>query len=278
MQKKRRKGLAIALCLVILFCVVLAGLENSTAKVKAEGVWRPDYDKVSIEEVLEKAELTDADYELLYEQTGLTKLGVDGLKDRGLTGLILQIQSNYFAPVEIEYTTILPYVLVGKREDFAPLCWLEDGDIIISQSTTVAGVKVGHSALVVDGENARVLESTQIGTDSGFVDAGVETLMSSYMVLRPTKIPENIRRDAVDFAKENLVGIPYNQLVGLIPRKFTKKIKSTQCAHLCWYAYKKFGYDLDSNGGLFVAPKDIANSSYLEVVQIYGFDPENLWK
>ena len=38
------------------------------------------------------------------------------------------------------------------------------------------------------------------------------------------------------------------------------------------------GYDLDPTGGPLVTPDDIANSPYLEVVQIYGFDPDKLWK
>lgn len=278
MQKRTRKRLAIALCVVVFLSALFAGLEISTAKVKAEGIWRPDYDKVSIAETLDKTKLTEEDYALLYEQTGLTKLGVDGLFEKGNKEIILQIQENYFSDAKIYYSTIIPYVLVEKRQDFAPLCLLEDGDIIVSASTTVAGIKVGHSALVVDGADAVVLESLQIGLDSNFADAVTETEMSSFMVLRPTGIAESVRKEAASFAKENLVNIPYNQIVGLIPKKYSEKIKSTQCAHLCWYAYKKFGYDLDSNGGIFVAPKDIANSSYLEVVQIYGFNPEKLWK
>ena len=51
----------------------------------------------------------------------------------------------------------------------------------------------------------------------------------------------------------------------------------TQCAHLVWYAYRHFGVDLDSNGGLVVTPPEMANSPYVEVVQIYGFDPVKLW-
>ena len=44
-----------------------------------------------------------------------------------------------------------------------------------------------------------------------------------------------------------------------------------------WQAYFNFGYDLDSNGGAIVVPKDIATSPLLEVVQVYGFDPDRLW-
>jgi uncharacterized protein YycO len=163
-------------------------------------------------------------------------------------------------------------------DGFGVLCALEDGDIILSASTSVAGIKVGHAALVVDGKQGIVLESLQIGCASDFADAEIEKGMSTYMVLRPTGIPLETRKAVAQYAKNELVGVPYNQIIGLFPKKYQEEITSTQCSHLCWYAYKKFGYDIDSNGGIFVAPKDIANSSYFEVVQIYGFDPEKLWK
>ena len=41
---------------------------------------------------------------------------------------------------------------------------------------------------------------------------------------------------------------------------------------------RRFGIDLDSDGGCIVKPQDMANSPYMQVVQIYGFDPEKLWK
>ena len=54
-------------------------------------------------------------------------------------------------------------------------------------------------------------------------------------------------------------------------------VSGTQCAHLIWLAYAQFGYDLDSDGGWIVTPKDLANSPLLEVVQVYGMDPDRPW-
>lgn len=54
-------------------------------------------------------------------------------------------------------------------------------------------------------------------------------------------------------------------------------VGGTQCAHLIWRAYAQFGYDLDSNGGWIVTPKDLANCPDLEVVQVYGMDPDDPW-
>ena len=47
-------------------------------------------------------------------------------------------------------------------------------------------------------------------------------------------------------------------------------IEGTHCAHLVWYAYNRFGYDVDSDGGVIVTPRDIFESPVWEVVQVYG--------
>ena len=39
---------------------------------------------------------------------------------------------------------------------------------------------------------------------------------------------------------------------------------------LVWYAYRQFGLDLDGNGGALVLPFDLANSSQMELVQVFG--------
>lgn len=72
-----------------------------------------------------------------------------------------------------------------------------------------------------------------------------------------------------DYAMKNLVDIPYSLTAGMNPNEIT--IKKTHCAHLIWYAYKQFGIDLDSDGGIIVTPEDIRKSPYLEVVQSYGY-------
>ncbi len=52
-----------------------------------------------------------------------------------------------------------------------------------------------------------------------------------------------------------------------------EKSKGTQCAHLIWSCYRALGYDLDSDGGRIVTPRDLMESPLLQVVQIYGINP-----
>ena len=50
----------------------------------------------------------------------------------------------------------------------------------------------------------------------------------------------------------------------------------TQSAHMIWSCYRALGYDLDSDGGRLVTPRDLLDSPLLEVVQIYGIEPKSL--
>ena len=75
---------------------------------------------------------------------------------------------------------------------------------------------------------------------------------------------------------EFVYDIPYGLFTG-IPNKAPENINKTQCSHLVWYPYFHFGYDLDSDGSWLVTPKDIANSDLLEIVQVYGVNPEEIW-
>lgn len=65
---------------------------------------------------------------------------------------------------------------------------------------------------------------------------------------------------------------------GQIQKKAPAPVEGTQCAHLIWRAYAQFGYDLDANGGWIVTPRQLANSPLLEVVQVYGMDPDQPWR
>lgn len=97
----------------------------------------------------------------------------------------------------------------------------------------------------------------------------IQLRLKDYNSIKTAKIAE--------YAKKELLGLPYGLFTG-IPEKKPDKLKSTQCSHVVWYPYERFGYDLDSDGSWLVTPKDIANSEHLEIVQVYGVNPEEIWK
>lgn len=59
---------------------------------------------------------------------------------------------------------------------------------------------------------------------------------------------------------ERLIDLPYNS--SLNNKKCSDGV--VNCSQLVWCAYQWSGYDVDSNGGRFVSPSDILNSSYFE--------------
>jgi hypothetical protein len=81
-----------------------------------------------------------------------------------------------------------------------------------------------------------------------------------------------------DFAKEKLVGKPYSLLSGFGIKKAPdceSKNFSLHCSYLAWYAWNNFGVDLDSDGGRLATTYDILHSDKVEIVQLYGLNPND---
>ena len=279
MNKVLKRVLIVFLCVVVGLFAIASGLQLSVVYAEDSWVnWYADYEKIDIEEILFKKNKTEEDYAVLYAQTGLTKLGVDGLVERGQYRKILEIQDFYLKEQTVECSSFFPYTYLEKLTGYSgTLCALEDGDIIISATTHSFFLRVGHAVIVVDGDLGLVAEALCPGSVSELVGSSTMTGLANYMVLRPTGIPVEIRKQVAEYVKKEMVGLPYDATIGLFSKKFPEKIENTQCAHLAWYGYKKFGYDIDGNGGLIVQPRDFFKSEYFEVVQIFGFDPEKLW-
>lgn len=239
-------------------------------------IWSPDYEQIDLTPILEKDVLTDDDYKTLYRQTGLTKIGVDRALKKGAVGKrrVRAIQKDYFAKHEIVHQKFAPFTCFCQIDGVISICELETGDIIVSPFTNLLGWRMGHSALIAD-EYGTTLEIAAIGTKSKPGTVNSFTNKIAFMVLSP-KVDTETRQKAVDFARDELMDVWYNPLRGVFSSKY--EFGDTQCAHLVWYAYNHFGIDLDSSGGGIVTPQDMANSELVEVVQVFGFDPEKLWK
>lgn len=276
---KTKKKLIIAVSVVLVFAFSIFAFLS--AGYFAAHLWkpcRPDYEKADLTATLSKSFLDESDYEFLYRQTGLTKLGVDGLVSEGKAERIYEIQSDFFGDNEFEKDTFGPFLCWEKRKNDKEVARaeLENGDIIVSSSTHFSCFRFGHAAIVIDAEKGIVAESA--GYDSpSFVDPCDFFNRPSFMILR-LKADKETRQKIADYAKETLVGVDYSIFCGIFTKKYEEgKPTKSQCAHLVWYAFKHFGIDIDSNGGAIVLPKDIANSDELELVQNFGFDPDKLW-
>ena len=278
-EARRRIWLTWILAIVLFVSLALGALQlGAIVTMKTWEHWTPNYAKEDLQPILQKETLTEEDYEFLRLQTGLTKLGIDGLVAKGNYGRIYEIQNIFFTPpiVRIQRYTGMTYI--ECMQQYITFANLEDGDIVLSATTYVSGFRHGHAALVVDGERMLMLESFAPGTVSEI--SNLKTSMgnlANIIVLRP-KCSKEVRVEVARRAKMELLGIPYSIVTGVLSPKYTEQLQATQCAHLVWYAYKKYsGLDLDGNGGGVVKPQDIFLSDQVEVVQFYGFNPDRLW-
>lgn len=283
---------------VLLIC--FAGAMDLEQRSEDGAYVRPATSKIELGPLLNAGSdgsgcLSEEDYRVLLDQTGLSKLAIDELLEQGADGIgkILGCQSRRYSPMEIECrkTGVVTWGerlnLTQQVNSFLPD--LKDGDILVSKNSHTIGWRHGHAALVVDAEKGRTLECVYWGEPScvqkvskwkkypSFALYRLKDAEKQVMAIR-SESGEKVRLgDAVaNYAKEHLEGVDYGLLAGA-PVKAPKEIKKSQCAHLVWYSFKQFGYDLDSDGSWLVTPKDLANSDQLELVQVFGADPDHVW-
>lgn len=281
-KEKNTKKLWFKVCVIFLSILLFVGAVLGFLQLgciyteKSWEHWKPTYDKLDIKPLVYKSELTDEEYQTLYYQTGFTKIAIDDLRKQNAHTRILDMQDFLFEEHELIVDHFAPFTYIEEIEADAPMAILKDGDIIVSATTRVSWWRYGHAALVTNGERNRVVESLSPGVNSAVSNARSFADFENFMILRP-KVDEEIKAQVVEYAEKNLIDLPYQMTTGILSRKKAESIKRTQCAHLVWHSYYKFGIDLDSNGGLIVKPQDIALSPHVEVVQAFGFNLDSLW-
>ncbi len=264
--------------IVVTVALVMTVLLAVEWKTEDAARYVPDYEKIDLTELLEKDVWTDEDYETLYYQTGLAREPLDELKTQ--PSRILNFQDAFFYEGKIVHILAAPTtpheVLLGKLAPFAPL---KDGDVIVTSTCHTYGWRNGHAAIVANAKTESILQSVAPGRLSHTESMAWFQSATNFIILRMKDLTEEERTQIGSSALEHLNGIPYSLTVGIFSKKdqgFTPE--ATHCSHLVWQAYKNFGYDIDSDGGPVVTSNDIANCPLFEVVQVYGFHPDQLWK
>lgn len=268
----------------------------------------PDYPMEDITAYMMKETLTSDEYDFLFRQTGVTRPGIDALRSKNRMKELLSVQRRFFQKVEVEcernfflfrevlkeaepergrklvssgqWTNFqgvnaehLRQKSVEKEElegnnRFIPI--LEDGDILITFNSHFLGWRNGHAALVVNAEEGLTLEAITLGENSAIMSVKSWAKRPSFTVLRLAGVDKETREQIAEYAQTTLKDLPYRLTAGVWKEK--GELVGTHCSHLIWYAYQQFGYNLDSDGGLFVTPRDIYDSQLLEVIQVYGMD------
>lgn len=230
----------------------------------------PKAEKADISQIVEKSGFSEEDHDIIFSQTGLGKAAVESLTDHSE---LYGYQESYFSAPEFRCSMNSPVSseerITGTPVKLAPL---EEGDILVTKCSHVLSWRNGHAAIVADAQSGTTLEAVVIGTNSRTQNISKWTKYPDFMVLRLKNASKEKRAEIASHAMEYMNDIPYNVMVGIFPMKysFAGKTTGTQCAHLIWLSYAHFGYDIDSNGGLIVTPKDIAESDLFEIVQTYG--------
>lgn len=239
----------------------------------------PDYEMVDLNEVLDiekvyKGEIDEKSQEILYLQTGL---GWDGIQS-------LRNECDTTARLLLELEKYQRQLFYGRNE--TQIIRLEDGDVLVSISQRFCFYPHGHAAIVIDGEENKILEAKSYQAGSCVGTTKKWSNIGSFVVLRlkdevvyeyEAKEQENPAESAANYAAQNLEGLKYSLLKDIRPLSDATP-EYTQCAHLVWYAYYACGLDIDENRGFIIKPKDFLKSDVFEVVQVFGISPERLWE
>lgn len=237
-------------------------------------------EKKELRAILSHGELGEEEYQMLFEQTGLTKKAVDAIGKNGadLLKTLTSFQDAYLGKYQTECDSSSMFTKEDRIRNgcgkTVPLAPLEEGDIFLSFSSHSLGWRHGHAGLVVDEEEMLTLEAVMPGRESEVKELKYWKNCSNFLVLRLKGVPRQERRRIARYARENLAHIPYGLTSGVFGKR--DKPQSAQCAYLIWYAFFHFGYDLDSDGGRLVTVMDLAQSPKLELIQVFGLTTEKM--
>ncbi|WP_244648367.1 hypothetical protein [Ruminiclostridium herbifermentans] len=247
-------------------------------------IYWPASPQIDLLPILKNSKLSEQDYSIIFSQTGLSKLAIDDLlAQKDGKNLISSYQKSYFTKRKIYTEKLNPFtsqenIFINKELDknngSIQLAPLKNGDILFTKSTHTLYWRHGHCGLVVDAKNGIVLESIEPGTISKYQKISKWQTYSTLKVLRLKNADQKELDEIAKYADKNLIGLKYGILAS---KKQSNKLISVNCSQIIYQAYKHFGYDIDSNQGLFITPEDIAKSNLLSIVQIYGFNPEKDW-
>ncbi|MBE6781007.1 MAG: hypothetical protein E7545_08520 [Ruminococcaceae bacterium] len=260
------KGVAVFLAVVILIMAVNVFTQNVIAHI--DDPFTPQYDRVTLTE--------QTDYETIFLQTGLGKVAAEKLINEGKFSEILEAQDLFFSNDEIECLPLIKWFTREERleNELIPLYDLQPGDILVTLSTHTWGWRHGHCAIVID--EYTTVESISMGVNSSKGYMRLWQDYSNFAVLRVKDKTLEERKEVANFTLKKLLDKPYSLLSGFGFNKapdVNSKGFSLHCSYLAWYAWNAFGVDLDSDKGRLATSYDILHSDKVEIVQLYGMDP-----
>lgn len=266
-----KRTLKILLSIILAFVIVIAivyVLQRYVAH--KDKPFTPKYDRV---------ELTKStDYKTIFLQTGLGKPAAERLIKENRFDEILKAQDLFFKNDEIECYPLMSWLTREDRLSNGLITFydLQPGDILVTLSTHSFGWRHGHAAIVLN--DLETVESIMLGCDSSKENIYYWQDYSNVALLRVKKKTEAERAAVADFSLNKLIGKQYSIFSGFGSKKapdIDSNGLTLHCSYLAWYAWNSFGVDLDSDGGKLVTTYDILHSDKVEVVQLYGLNPND---
>ncbi|MBQ3058015.1 MAG: hypothetical protein IJD00_03605 [Clostridia bacterium] len=263
----------ISIFLAVLLIIMLANVFAQNVVAHIEKPFTPQYERVTLTE--------ETDYETIFLQTGLGKAAAEELINEGRFDKILEAQELFFANDKIECIPLIKWFTREERlkNELIPFYDLQPGDILVTLSTHTFGWRHGHCAIVID--DFTTVESISMGENAskGYIRYWQD--YSNFAVLRVKNKTIEERQAVAKFTIDKLLDKPYSIFSGLGFKKVPdvdSKGFSLHCSYLVWYAWNNFGVDLDSDKGRLATSFDILNSDKVEIVQLYGMDPNEFLK
>ena len=266
------KRIIIILLSVILAVVICIGTVYVLQRYVAhkDKPFTPKYDKVELTE--------STDYKTIFLQTGIGKAAAEKLINEDRFDEILESQNLFFKNDDVECYPLMSWLTREDRlsNELIKFYDLQPGDILVTLSTHSFGWRHGHAAIVLN--DHETVESIKLGCDSSKENIYYWQDYSNVALLR-VKDKTDVERAAVaDFSLNKLIGKPYSIFSGFGSKKapdIDGNNLTLHCSYLAWYAWNSFGVDLDSDGGRLVTTYDILHSDKVEIVQLYGLNPND---
>jgi len=263
----------ISIFLAVLLIIMLANVFAQNVVAHIEKPFTPQCERVKLTE--------ETDYETIFLQTGLGKAAAEELINEGRFDKILEAQELFFANDKIECIPLIKWFTREERleNELIPFYDLQPGDILVTLSTHTFGWRHGHCAIVID--DFTTVESISMGENAskGYIRYWQD--YSNFAVLRVKNKTIEERQAVAKFTIDKLLDKPYSIFSGFGLKKapdVDSKGFSLHCSYLVWYAWNNFGVDLDSDKGRLATSFDILNSDKVEIVQLYGMDPNEFLK
>lgn len=271
---KRTLTCAVIICAIVLILIQWTHITEDMA-YKA-----PNGQMCDLDEILNKEEWDESDYRSIFYQTGLSRRAISMIPENSRNDKILRAQQVFFTEpaVECSKNGIILWQEQNINTIQPEIIGIQNGDILVSFCTHTYGWRNGHVGIIVDASEGKTLEAMVMGEDSCVQSIRKWQNYPSFIILRLKDVSLSEREAIAEYALKYMEGIPYGFVTDVLEHIIMGDIKpaDTDCSHLIWKSYMEFGYDLDSDGGLIVTPRDIAESPLLEVVQVYGIDLDTI--